>query len=155
MTQKRQLGKPLLRALYASIAVAILVIAMLAVSFKKPAQMQVFLGGKGIAVAVADTPALRNRGLSGRKELKENEGMLFNFPEPGLYGFWMKDMYFPIDVIWFDANRQIIDVWENATPDSFPQTYTPHSFAQFVLEVPAGFFSSHHLKVGNILGIPK
>lgn len=155
MTGTAPTGKFLLGALCSSIAVAILVIAMLAVFTKKPAQMQVFLGGEEIAVAVADTPALRAQGLGEHEELAPNEGMLFVFPEPALSGFWMKDMRFPIDIIYFDADRRIVDVWERATPESYPKVFTPRVPTQFVLEVPAGFFADHHLKLGNTIEIPR
>lgn len=148
-------GKFLLWALCSGIAVAILVIALFAVPVKKPHKSLVFLGGEEIAVTVADTPSLRAQGLSGREKLEPNEGMFFVFPEPALSGFWMKDMLFPIDIIYFDADRRIVDVWERATPESYPKVFTPRVPAQFVLEVPAGFFADHHLNLGNIIEIPR
>lgn len=155
MTGTVPTGKFLLWALCSSIAVAILVIAMFAVPAKKHAQIKVFLGGEDIVVVVADTPALREQGLSGHEILAPNEGMLFVFSEPTLSGFWMKDMRFPIDIIYFDADRRIVDVWESATPESYPKIFMPRVPAQFVLEVPAGFFEDHHLKLGNIIEIPR
>ena len=144
-------GKILLGALYISIAVAVVATAMLAVPSPETTERKVLLGGNEINVTIADTPALQAKGLGGRKSLKPNEGMLFIFPTPGFYGFWMKDMEIPIDIIWFDENYRIVDVWENATPDSYPKLSTPRALSQFVLEVPAGYFAEHHLKSGNIL----
>jgi len=148
------MGKFLLSLLYASIAVAILATAVLAIHPKKPNQSRVFLGGQEIFVDIADTPALQELGLSFREKLNANEGMLFVFQKPMPYGFWMKDMKFPIDIIWFDANRHIVDVWENAEPSSYPYVFTARTPAQFVLEVPAGFFSKYDLELGNTLEIP-
>lgn len=155
MARTTLIGRILLGALYTSIAVAILVAAMLAVSPKKPRQPRVFLGNQEVIVTIADTPALREKGLSGHEALTPDEGMLFIFPEPGFHGFWMKDMLFPIDIIWFDSNQQIVDVWESATPASYPKVFTPRASAQFVLEVPAGFFANHAFKVGDTLEILK
>lgn len=104
---------------------------------------------------VADTEMLRAKGLSGQNSLGDNKGMLFVFTEPGLHGFWMKDMYFQIDIIWFDENYQIVDVWERALPDSYPKVFIPRLKAKFVLEVPAGFFSEHNLKIGNTIKITR
>ena len=137
------------------IAGAILVSAMFIVSDKKPIQAKVLLGGAEILVTVADTPSTRARGLSGHDKLEPNDGMLFVFPESKLHGFWMKDMQFPIDIIWFDANHRVVDVSERADPESYPKVFIPRVPAQFVLEVPAGFFSDHHIKLGNILEIPR
>lgn len=154
MTQTTLIGRVLLGVLYTSIAVAILVTAMLAVS-PESYQPKVILGKQEVTVTIADTPLLREKGLSGRKALASNEGMLFVFSEPGFHGFWMKDMLFSIDIIWFDQNRRIVDVWERATPASYPKVFTPRVSAQFVLEVPAGFFLDHSLKIGDIVEILK
>ena len=111
------------------------------------------MGGKEITVIIADTKELRENGLSGYKEINSSKGMLFVFSDPGFYGFWMKNMRFPIDIIWFDANRRIVDVWENATPESYPKVHTPVVPAQYVLEVGTGYFANHALKHGDILEI--
>lgn len=143
-------GKLLLGALYTSIAVAVVATAMLAVS-PESKLAEVVIAGKTLSVIVADTEATQAKGLSGRKSLKPNEGMLFIFPKPGFYEFWMKDMKIPIDIIWFDVERSVVDVWENAIPDSYPRVYTPRAEAKYVLEVEAGFFAEHLMKAGDIL----
>jgi len=155
MTQESLLGKILLSALYSSIAVAILATAMLAVYTKEPYESKVFLGGEEISVFVADNAILREKGLSGKKSLGSNEGMLFVFEEPSLHGFWMKDMQFPIDIIWFNENYQIVDALERVSPDSYPRVFIPSIKAMFALEVPVGFFSEHNLKIGNIIKITR
>lgn len=142
-------GKIILGALYLSIAVAILATAMLVVPKSTSQYLNAIIGGEKIIVTLANTPELHAKGLSGHRPLAEKEGMLFVFPRTGRYGFWMKDMLFPIDIIWFDADRKIVDVWESASPESYPKSYTPRSFSQFVLEVPAGFYLEHNLKIGN------
>lgn len=143
-------AKFLLGALYASIAVAILVAAILAVPAKNTHKQKVILVGQEIVVDIADTPALQEHGLSGHEALGESEGMLFIFPAPTAQGFWMKDMHFPIDIIYFDQEHKVVDVWERADPASYPKVFTPRAPAQYVLEVPAGFFAEHGLKSGNM-----
>lgn len=132
------------------------VVGIIAVSFYTPRvkALHATLGGEALLLEVVDTEALRIRGLSGHKPLASNEGMLFVFPEDGRYGFWMKDMLFPIDILWLDSGYRIIDTKEHAVPESYPEVFTPHTSARFVLELPAGFFSNHHLKNGNILKMP-
>lgn len=115
----------------------------------------VFLGGTEVTVEIADTQAKRERGLGGRDTIKQNTGMLFVFDTPEQYGFWMKDMKFPIDIIWFDANRRIIYEEEDVQPNSYPNVFVPRTPATFVLEVPAGFFAFHHLNVGDTFKIGK
>ncbi len=151
MTQKTSTGRLLLGALYASIAVAIVVTAMLVVPSPATTERKVILGGNEINVTIADTQTAQTKGLSGIKSLGPSEGMLFVFPAPGFHGFWMKNMKIPIDIIWFDAERKIVDVWENATPNSYPRTYVPSKEGKYVLEVEAGFFAKHSLKIGDVL----
>lgn len=57
--------------------------------------------GQTFKVAIADTDEKRTKGLSGRDNLAQDQGMLFLFDKPGNYPFWMKDMRFPIDIIFF------------------------------------------------------
>lgn len=144
------LGKILPVVLYTSIAVAVVVTAMLVVS-PKIRMAEIVIAGERLDVSIADTQMLQAKGLSGRRSLKPNEGMLFIFPAPGFYGFWMKDMKIPIDIIWIDAERMVVDMWENATPDSYPKVYTPRIEAKYVLEVEAGFSSKFLLKRGDVL----
>lgn len=126
---------------------------LLVVGVQRPRKTSVFLGGTEVAVTIADTPDSRTLGLGTRDKLGDNEGMLFVFDDDQPYGFWMKDMRFPIDIIWFDANRRIVYAKEHADPSSYPGVFVPSAPARYVLEVPAGFFSLHHLKVGDAFEI--
>jgi hypothetical protein len=103
-----------------------------------------------VLVDVADTDATRERGLSGRKMLGERHGMVFLFSEPDRYSFWMKDMRFPIDILWI-KDGEVVDITTDALIpiDGRPiPTYFPASPANMVLEVPAGFAEKHGLRVG-------
>ena len=90
-----------------------------------------------IYVSVARTPATRAIGLSGRASMKADEGMLFIFPKPDIYDFWMKDMNFPIDIVWMDADRKIIGVTRDISPETYPKSFISPGKVQFVLEVNA------------------
>jgi uncharacterized protein len=57
------------------------------------------------SVDVVATPALRARGLSGRADLAEGQGMLFLFEAAAIQSFWMKDMRFEIDILWIRDGR--------------------------------------------------
>jgi len=101
-----------------------------------------------VHVAVADTDALRTRGLSGYAPLKADEGMLFVFEEDGIYAFWMKEMLFSIDIIWLDAAGQVVHIEKEVSPATYPASFTPGSPARYVLEVPAGFADQHDIQIG-------
>ncbi len=110
---------------------------------------QIKISEKLITVKISDTETKRELGLSGRQSLPTDTGMLFVFDQPGIYPFWMKEMNFPIDIIWFDADKKIIDLSENLSPQSFPKSFSPKSPAQFVLEVPANFIIENQIKIGE------
>jgi uncharacterized membrane protein (UPF0127 family) len=99
---------------------------------------------------IADTDAERARGLMGVAGLAENEGMLFVFDKEDIYIFWMKNTLIPLDIIWLDAGKKIVDIREDAMPcinscDSF----VPAVKAKYALEVNAGFVLRHKIKVGD------
>lgn len=106
------------------------------------------IGNSRIKALVANTPDLREKGLSGREGLPEGEGMLFVFETPGKYGFWMKDMKFPIDIIWISGDRAV-GIEKSLSPDSYPQIFYPGEDVNFVLEVPAGFSERHNINISD------
>jgi len=65
------------------------------------------IAGQNIKVDLALTPETQEKGLSGRSGLKDDEGMLFVFEKPDKYSFWMKDMNFPIDIIWMGEDMRV------------------------------------------------
>ena len=98
-------------------------------------------------MALTDTK--REQGLSARVVLAENNGMLFIFDRSGVYPFWMKDMNFPIDIIWLDENLKVVYIKKDARPESYPDVYGSEKKAKYVLEVSSGFSEKNNLKVGD------
>lgn len=128
----------------ASLIALLLLIAGLAFTSRMQTKgPRVRVNGQTITVEVADTTALRTQGLSGRASLEANTGMLFLFPEPNYYVFWMKDMRFPIDIIWIRGTT-IIGMDENIspplprTPDENLKRYMGPEPVDTVLELAAG-----------------
>lgn len=111
------------------------------------------LAGKIIKVKIADTPELREMGLSGREGLAEDEGMLFIFDSDAKYQFWMKDMRFPIDILWLSDKGEVVDIRASVSPSTFPTVFAPNSPARYVLELRAGFTETNALKLGDIVGL--
>jgi len=102
-----------------------------------------------IRVDLALTALEQERGLSGREKLGEKEGLLFVFPVSGKYYFWMKDMKFPIDILWLNSEREVIYIKANALPSSYPDIFAPESDAKYVLEVNAGFAKNNNVLIGD------
>ncbi len=93
------------------------------------------IGQGEIRAEVARTDEERVRGLSGRESLRADEGLLFVFEIPGNHGFWMKDMNFPIDIIWLNEERRVIHIERGVLPETFPRVFYPNRPAKYVLEV--------------------
>jgi uncharacterized membrane protein (UPF0127 family) len=94
------------------------------------------------------------KGLSVKDKLKENEAMLFVFEESAKRSFWMKDMKFPIDIIWLDSNGTVVHIEHNLQPCIMTfafmcPSYIPDDDSLYVLETVAGFSKKHGIKVGT------
>ena len=90
------------------------------------------------------------RGLQGRASLPAQNGMLFVFPANGRYPFWMKDTLIPLDIIWLDYSRRVVDISADLPPCRTPQcpTYAPRHEALYVLELNAGEAARTGIKPG-------
>jgi uncharacterized membrane protein (UPF0127 family) len=119
----------------------------------------VTIGGASFTVDLADTPEKRFQGLSGREVLEEGTGMLFVFQEERQHTFWMKDMRFPLDMIWITAECAIADIIAdvpNPPPDQIDgvlPTYSPSAPGTFVLELNAGVAASSGLQTGDQMSL--
>lgn len=129
---------------------AVLVLVLGALAFSYLSDKKVEINNRNINVLVADSSEERAQGLSGRKRLAENQGMLFVFTDPGPYCLWMKDMNFAIDIIWLDKDKKVIDIKENAQPESYPESFCPKGDAQYILEVPAGSTQKWNIEPGQV-----
>jgi len=95
------------------------------------------------------------KGLGGRNNITETEGMLFSYPTEDYYSFWMKDMLVPIDMLWLDSNGVVVNLETNVQPpkagtaDSELQVYRPNQKARYVLEIKAGMANKIGLSLGE------
>jgi uncharacterized membrane protein (UPF0127 family) len=112
-------------------------------------KVEVKIGGKSVIAWVADNEILRSRGLSGVSNLSDSKGMLFYFDEPGIYGFWMKDMIIPIDIIWFNSSLETVYIEKGVATSTYPSIFFPKRPAKFALEVASGTASILGLKIGD------
>lgn len=100
-----------------------------------------------ITIEFAETPKQRARGLMDRHQLDAMHGMLFIFDSPAPRGFWMKNTYIPLDIIFVDANRRVVKIAENTTPLSKAIIPSKRA-AKYVVEVNAGFSRKHNITEG-------
>ena len=98
-----------------------------------------------LEVQIADTEPRRVRGLMFQEELPYNEGMLFVFEKSGIHSLWMLNMQFPIDMIWFDEDGNVIHIVTDVPPcksalETVICTVTSSdNSALYILEVTTGF----------------
>lgn len=114
-----------------------------------------FPRGRSFVAEIADTPARWERGYMFRREIRDDEAMIFVFPEAGFHPFWMKSTLVPLDMIWMDDAFTVMHIETAAPPctaDPCP-SYGPLRKARYVLEVRGGVASHEGLKIGDRLQI--
>jgi len=107
------------------------------------------IGEAKLKILLANTEEARTLGLSGKDSIDPDQGMLFMFGENGYHGIWMKDMNFPIDIIWLDSKFQVVDFLAEVSPDSYPNIFKPKNVAKYVLEVNSGFIKANGIKIAD------
>ncbi|HVU79873.1 MAG TPA: DUF192 domain-containing protein [Candidatus Paceibacterota bacterium] len=120
---------------------------------EQAAVREIRAGTAAIAAEIARTEAARGRGLSGRPGLEQGEGMLFVFDTDDYWRMWMKDMRFPIDILFADASGEISMIYHTVSPDTYPQAFAPNRPARYALELPAGFAAANHIEEGSALDL--
>jgi uncharacterized membrane protein (UPF0127 family) len=112
-----------------------------------------------LEVQIADTEPRRVRGLMFQEQLPLDQGMIFVFPDPGLYSLWMLNMQFPLDMIWFDESGNVVHIEENVPPCKTVveitscQSVIPDNEASYVLEVTSGFVEQNNITANSKLTI--
>jgi len=118
------------------------------ITFKKEAEVY-FLKHKDtiktIDVELAQSDYEQQTGLMHRSTMEMNQGMLFIYqderPRPT---FYMKNTQIPLDLIYINADKQIVEINKNAKPyDENP--IRAEQPAQYVLEVNAGFVEQYSI----------
>ena len=110
---------------------------------------KVTIGRVDFRIDVANEPAEWRRGLVGHAPLQQGEGMFFLFPSADNRTFWMKNMDFPIDIIWI-AGNEVIGYVDDATPDDGEIVYNSPGKVDKVLEIAAG----ERKRLGITIGAP-
>lgn len=104
-----------------------------------------------INARLATTEIQREQGLSGTPVLEPNEGMLFVFDRNAKWPIWMKDMKYPIDIIWIDKNKRVVWIERNVTPTTYPKSFKPLTESRYVLEVAAGSAQQYGIRPSTTL----
>ena len=109
---------------------------------------------KHLDLEIADDDYQRETGLMYRQSMEENRGMLFIFENEQPRGFYMKNTYIPLDLIFLNSKNKIVNIAKDARPEDL-STIPSNVPAQYVLEVNAGMADSWNLQVGDSLILRK
>ena len=109
--------------------------------------------GKKILAESARTETMMMRGMMFRDSLAEDRGMLFTHGEPGTFAYWMFQVRIPLDILWLDSGKRIVEIVENAAPCPKKPClgYGGKEKALYILELSAGSVKRNSLRVGDAL----
>jgi len=99
-----------------------------------------------VNLEIADTPFKRSQGLMDRRELPNNSGMIFMFPQKRSQSFWMQNTYVPLDIAFLDDDGAIFQI-EQMSPLNTKLT-TSLKPCKFAVEMNNGWFSKNNIDVG-------
>jgi uncharacterized protein len=121
------------------------------------------IAGERFKLEVAADNESREKGLSGRKEIVADEGMIFIFPDAAIRSFWMPDCSIDIDILFLDENGRIVAAHEMKAErpqrkfenrgeyEARLKRYSSRKAAQFAIELKAGTIKRLKLKAGQKL----
>jgi uncharacterized protein len=95
------------------------------------------------------------RGLMYRASLAPDRGMLFVYPKPDHYQTLTYQTLIPLDIIWLDSNRQIVELDENAPPCKTQASKCPKyggkMISAFALQIGGGMAKKYGLRLGQTI----
>lgn len=112
--------------------------------------------GKEIKFEGLRTPTDMARGAMFRDSLPPGRGLMYEYAKPGRYSMWMYQTKIPLDTIWMNQNRQVVEIVEKMPPcPSASARECPHyggnQDAQFVLQLASGESAKNNITVGSTL----
>ena len=107
------------------------------------------IGSTHLSVAFAITGTEQEQGLSDTAALASDTGMLFLFTSDSIVPFWMKDMRYPLDIIWIGSDKTVKDITPDLAVSTYPNSFSPKVPVRYVLEVPAGFAAANGIGIGS------
>jgi uncharacterized membrane protein (UPF0127 family) len=130
--------------------VIVLILSFLAFNYFLPKNPKAEINGQVFSLYLARSSQEQATGLAKYTKIEQNQGMLFLFKRTDNYSFWMKDMRFPIDIIFIRGDR-VVTVFQNVpvSPNNNLPVYTTKTKADKVLEINAGLAEKYNIKIGT------
>ncbi len=111
--------------------------------------------GSQVKAELALSREAQAQGMMFRTNLRPGEGMLFPFQEMAPRSFWMFQTLIPLDIVWLDDNKRVVEISANSPPcrtvaQDCP-SYGGSAHSTYVLELAAGQAAAHQLTIGSQL----
>jgi uncharacterized protein len=119
-----------------------------------PVRFPMLIGGVRVEASVATTVVDRIQGLSRTTQLPSNVVKLFVFDLDGPQSIWMKDMQYPIDIIWLDSEGRVVHIAPSVDPSTYPSSFFSPVPARYVVEAGAGFAATNGVVLGTQVELP-
>jgi uncharacterized membrane protein (UPF0127 family) len=103
---------------------------------------------KTIDIEIAKDEYSREKGMMYRRNMMENQGMLFVFEDASPRYFWMKNTYISLDIIYVGKDKKIVSIQKSAVPLS-EESLPSYKDAMYVVEVIAGFADKFKINEGD------
>jgi hypothetical protein len=118
--------------------------------------IEVQFDGRRMIVEVADDPEERRQGLSDREAVALDAGMLFVWDSVAVYTLWMKNMRFPLDFVWIDEQRRVVNVTadvphQSGASDAELIRYSSGVDVLYAIELNAGAAERLGIEAGDVL----
>jgi uncharacterized membrane protein (UPF0127 family) len=114
------------------------------------------IGDKNYEIFLTENEEDMKKGLSAFEDIKDSQGMLFEFEIEDFHSFWMKDMKFDIDMIFLDKEMKVVHIFENVRKDTYKnqndyKIFIPKLKSKYVIEIKSGEVKKNKLKLGDII----
>lgn len=110
------------------------------------------VGSVTLSIQLAVTEPEMARGLMGRRDLAQNQGMLFVYRAPTRMSFYMRNTPTPLDIGFFDTEGTLREVYPMYPFDETSVT-SRASDLQYALEVNQGWYAANGLRPGAKLDL--
>lgn len=138
--------------------IILFIFALFAITACQPSifmkQQNIIINNQVFKVEIAQTQTEIAHGLSNRRNLCQTCGMLFKFQDYQIRHFWMKEMNFPLDIIWI-KNDIIVGLAENVPilTEGEVTRVSSNEPVNLVLEVNSGWAKANGVTIGDKIGL--
>ena len=110
-------------------------------------EIEATIGDTAVKLKVASTQESQAKGFMNGEEPSNNTGIIFVYDSPKILNFWMKNVGFDLDIIFFDDNGDYISHETmkkyNGENDSELPRYTCNKKARYAVELKSGWFKKY------------